>query len=248
MDIGTQTETGLIYLLKDKTEKCYVGQTMDIYNRIQYHTHNIKNKNMTCSSRLLDIGFTYEILEDNVENDLLDLREQYWYDFYKIKCGDLLVNICRPLNTYKEYCEQHADEKKEKAKQYYKDHKDEIKEKAKQYKIDHKDELKDKAKQYYEDHKDIINDKAKQYNIDLKDELKEKAKQYYKDHKDKYKEYSKINKAKCDLYKKKYCEKNKEALKEKATEKINCECGGKYIRANKSTHFKTKKHIDFCGN
>jgi len=181
----TQTKTGLVYLLKDKTEKCYVGQTTDMYNRIKSHTDNIKNKNMSCSSKELNIDFICETLEDNITTDLLDLREQYWYDFYREKCGKLLVNINRPLNDKKKY---HED--------YYEDHKDSIKERQKQYREDHKDELKDKAKQYYKDHK-------------------EKIKQYREDHKD------------------------------RLIEKINCECGGKYTRASKCVHFKTKKHIDY---
>jgi predicted GIY-YIG superfamily endonuclease len=34
-----------------------------------------------------------------------------------------------------------------------------------------------------------------------------------------------------------------ELNKEKYTEKINCECGGKYTYSQKSTHFKTNKHL-----
>ena len=43
----------------------------------------------------------------------------------------------------------------------------------------------------------------------------------------------------------KYREENKERLNEKAKEKIQCECGGKFLKRHKSTHFKTKKHQSF---
>jgi hypothetical protein len=42
-------------------------------------------------------------------------------------------------------------------------------------------------------------------------------------------------------YNNEYYENNKERL----SQKFDCECGGKYIRANKSNHIKTKLHIDF---
>jgi hypothetical protein len=43
-----------------------------------------------------------------------------------------------------------------------------------------------------------------------------------------------------------YYKANKTILNEKANIKIVCGCGGNYTRANKSSHLKTKKHIDFC--
>ena len=45
-------------------------------------------------------------------------------------------------------------------------------------------------------------------------------------------------------YKEHYIE-NREAINAKMKEKFNCECGGKYIRINKSIHLKTKKHQKF---
>lgn len=43
---------------------------------------------------------------------------------------------------------------------------------------------------------------------------------------------------------KNYYKKNKDKLKEL----INCECGGKYRKYNKSKHFKTKKHLKYLEN
>jgi hypothetical protein len=66
------------------------------------------------------------------------------------------------------------------------------------------------------------------------EEIKEQKKEYNK-------EYRELNKDKIKKKDKEYYELNKD----KINEKINCECGGKYIYANKSTHFKTKKHTNF---
>ena len=42
-----------------------------------------------------------------------------------------------------------------------------------------------------------------------------------------------------------YCEKNKDKLKIHYSQKITCECGGKYTLSNKQVHFKTKKHMNY---
>lgn len=49
-------------------------------------------------------------------------------------------------------------------------------------------------------------------------------------------------------YRKKYNETNKEKIKEKRNIKNVCECGSSYTCRNKSTHFKTKKHINFINS
>tara|TARA_R110000796_G_scaffold225876_1_gene342320 strand:+ start:361 stop:618 length:258 start_codon:yes stop_codon:yes gene_type:complete len=38
---------------------------------------------------------------------------------------------------------------------------------------------------------------------------------------------------------------NREVLNEKQKEKFTCPCGGRYTRANKSNHLKSKKHLAF---
>ena len=74
------------------------------------------------------------------------------------------------------------------------------------------------------------------------------------------KEYDKEYRKK---YGKKYYEKNKDVIKEKTkeygkkyrkknydiiNEKFICDCGGKYVKANKARHLKTKKHQDYISN
>jgi hypothetical protein len=42
-----------------------------------------------------------------------------------------------------------------------------------------------------------------------------------------------------------YYQKNKVSRNEKAKEKFNCECGGKFTLCNKYRHLKSKKHQAF---
>tara|TARA_R100000951_G_C2570146_1_gene158471 strand:+ start:142 stop:738 length:597 start_codon:yes stop_codon:yes gene_type:complete len=44
--------------------------------------------------------------------------------------------------------------------------------------------------------------------------------------------------------KKEYALKNKAVIRAKQSEVIQCECGGTYTRSHKSTHCKSKKHLD----
>ena len=65
--------------------------------------------------------------------------------------------------------------------------------------------------------------------------------QYQKDYQ---KEYYNDNKDKLDIIHKAYNETNKEKLREK----FICVCGGNYTHSQKSTHFKTRKHLNFLKN
>jgi hypothetical protein len=167
-----------VYLLTDKNKKCYVGKTENIRNRLLDHKKNIKNKR-GCSSKKLDSDFEYEILEEYGNEWDLAKGEQKWYDIYKEKCGELLCNNRRPLNTQIEYYTQSKAEINKRQKDYIEKHKDEIKERNKRHYEQHKDEIKERNKQHYEQHKD----KIKQYNEQHKDEIKERNKQYYEQHK-----------------------------------------------------------------
>jgi hypothetical protein len=86
-------------------------------------------------------------------------------------------------------------------------------------------------KEWRENNKDKIKEYNKEYDKKKyqknKEIIKEKAKEYYQNNK------AIINK------------KAKEKNKDKLNEKINCQCGGKYIKQNISRHLKTKKHIKF---
>jgi hypothetical protein len=84
--------------------------------------------------------------------------------------------------------------------------------------------------------KEIL-ERQKQYNTDHKEEIAEYKKQYHKDHRDAILEQQK-----------QYYENNKDKILKKMNEKCECPCGGRYTHGNKSTHFKSKKHIAYKAN
>jgi hypothetical protein len=73
--------------------------------------------------------------------------------------------------------------------------------------------------EYYEENRDKLVEKCKQYKINNKEKISDFNKQYH------------------DL--------NKDKINQRKNEKNICDCGGKYIRAAKSQHFKTIKHCQF---
>jgi hypothetical protein len=81
----------------------------------------------------------------------------------------------------------------------------------------------------------------------------EEKTQYEKDYRDKnknkiydrYKEYYDQNKDKVIEYQKDYYTRNKDKKKDYLQEKHQCLCGGCFTTANRSAHFKTKKHLKY---
>lgn len=76
----------------------------------------------------------------------------------------------------------------------------------------------------------------------------EKRKEYYIKNKKIIAQKFLNNKESILKQQKEYREKNKELIKQKASKKINCECGGIYRHADRSKHFKTKKHQTYLTN
>jgi hypothetical protein len=77
-------------------------------------------------------------------------------------------------------------------------------------------------KEYNEKNKDKFTELKKQYYEENREEILEKQRQYY--------------------------EENKEEINKKRSEKLECECGGKYTINNKSNHSKTKQHMNYLNN
>lgn len=77
----------------------------------------------------------------------------------------------------------------------------------------------------------------KEYREKHKEEIAEKGKIYYEENKDKIKEYQK-----------QYNEEHKDENSEKRKEKYNCACGSVCSIRDKTTHFKTQKHINSMAN
>ena len=81
---------------------------------------------------------------------------------------------------------------------------------------------------------------------------KEKVKQHYEKNKEEIAEYKNniMKKIKNKLLEKnkKYRDNHKKEISEKAKQKFNCDCGGKYTLSGRAKHFKTIKHIKFLEN
>jgi len=92
-----------------------------------------------------------------------------------------------------------------------------------------------KIEQYYINNNECINtnrafqteETRKEQKKKYRNKNKEQIKKYYEEHKEQIKDYQK-----------EYQKENRE----KRNEKMNCVCGGKYIKKNQSVHFKSHKH------
>jgi len=87
--------------------------------------------------------------------------------------------------------------------------------------------------------KTIIGRTPKEY----RETHKEQTKEYRETHKDEIKDYYETHKDIIKNKHKEYRDTHQDIIKNRANKKFTCECGGKYITANKERHFKTKKHL-----
>ena len=99
------------------------------------------------------------------------------------------------------------------------------------------EERKKQMKEYRENNHEVILEKKKEYYYANQQKDNARSKEYRETHQEEMKEY-----------KKEWHEKNKERIHQKNNEKIKCDCGHGYTRANKAQHFKTKRHLDSLEN
>ena len=206
----------IIYKLTDDNGLVYYGSTI---RELSVRLYGHKGYSNNCSKFM------------NSETMVIESLEQYYFDedtynkkfvlqreAYYIK-NNKCINKIVPDRTRKEYNKEYRLKKKEelnlKAKEYYETNKEQLALKAKEYKLKNKETIAVKSKEYKLKNKEKLAVKNKEYNLKNKETINEKSKEYY--------------------------EKNKEKL----NEKFDCECGGKYIRSHKSSHMKTKKHINY---
>lgn len=82
-----QTHTGIYKITNIKTNQCYIGQSVDLRNRLRDHIKaglGINSSNNKFYSELKTLGpeaFMYEIIEE-CPRIALNERERYWIDFY----------------------------------------------------------------------------------------------------------------------------------------------------------------------
>ena len=146
----------------------YVGSTTNIKNRIRHHKDSCNYpKNKHYYYKVYEFirnngGFDnwdIIVLEEYPCNSFSDavIKEREYYETLKPT-----LNSRYPQRTYKEYCNENKEYKKEYDKNY---------------RIINNEKRKEQKNQYYNDNKKEINEKRKQYRIDNKEKINEKIKE-----------------------------------------------------------------------
>lgn len=89
--IGQKIRTGIYKITNIESQKCYIGQAVNIADRWKQHIKRgvgaeapTRNKLYPVMYELGPEQFTFEVLED-CDKSLLDSREDYWQEFYQAK-------------------------------------------------------------------------------------------------------------------------------------------------------------------
>jgi hypothetical protein len=93
----------------------------------------------------------------------------------------------------------------------------------------------------YTDEKEYHKEYQKKYNKLNRERVAKRRKEYIEKHRDKTKEYMKV-------YGKKWYEEKKENINQKRKQMMSCYCGSIFRIADKTKHYKTKKHLNFIAD
>lgn len=144
------------------------------------------------------------------------------------------MNTRRAYRSKKEWTVDNIDRVKETKKQWYEDNKNKISEQSKLYYINNKDKCKERMQEYQQNNKEKITEARHNYYEANKESILNKQKQYGKDNAD---IINKRNKT--------YRDTHAEQIKARASEKIECACGGTHDRHHKARHARSKKHLQY---
>ena len=88
----TKPVMGIYMITNLKNEMCYVGQAVNIQERWRQHIKRAigaetptQNKLYPAMAKFGAENFTFQVIEEITDRNLLDEREDYWQDFYKAK-------------------------------------------------------------------------------------------------------------------------------------------------------------------
>ena len=88
----TKPVMGIYMITNLKNEMCYVGQAVNIQERWRQHIKRAigaetptQNKLYPAMAKFGAENFTFQVIEEITDRNLLDKREDYWQDFYKAK-------------------------------------------------------------------------------------------------------------------------------------------------------------------
>ena len=89
--IGSGTHTGIYKITHIDSERCYVGQAVNLADRWRQHIKRglgadtpTKNKLYPAMNEHGPENFTFEVIEE-CDRSLLDEREDYWQEYFKAK-------------------------------------------------------------------------------------------------------------------------------------------------------------------
>ena len=169
-------ENGKIYKLTcDKSDKIYIGSTVQSLNeRLSKHKNNKNKKNCT-SKQLFELGEVKIELIENYPCDTkkeLETKERHYIQKYK----DIVVNKRILTRTAKEWRKDNKEYVKQKKNEYHKKNKEKILEQKKQYYQANKKIIIEKNKEYKQKNKEQILQQQKQYYLKNKDEISKKMK------------------------------------------------------------------------
>ena len=89
--VGNSTKTGIYKITNIENQMCYIGQAVNIADRWRQHIKRgigaetpTKNKLYPAMKSFGVENFTFEIVEE-CSRDKLDLREDYWQEYFKAK-------------------------------------------------------------------------------------------------------------------------------------------------------------------
>ena len=194
----------LIKCLDETVPEIYIGSTSNYKKRQISHKSdcnnlNSKDHNIKLYRFMRSKGgfhkFKFEIIEDCVEDNKLELEKMY-IDMYNPELNTIKYNF----------------DKKEYNKEYNKNNKEK---RAEQRKKDY-EKNKEKYKEYYKDYNENNKKKllaySKDYNENNKEKISEQKKQYYIKNKEKYNEKICCRACRCEIKKrefKRHCETKK---------------------------------------
>jgi hypothetical protein len=180
---------GLIYKIVIG-DNCYVGSTKNLIRRQGEHNSNLRSENYNyllyekCREHKIE-NIILELVEDEVEEEDLKIREQFYID--KLKST---LNTYRAIRTI----EDTKQIKREEGIRYRANNTEKLKIQKKEWQENNKEKLTNYLKEYYENNKETLTNYLKDYYENNKDKIKEKNKERYENNKEKLKE-----KVKCDL-------------------------------------------------
>lgn len=236
MDKGIDYSKTIIYKIycNDPTiTDIYIGHTTNFTQRKKTHKQMTLHNTNIHSNR-----YVYNFIRDHggwdnwsmvqlQESNLKNKREAEAYEHNWIQKLGATLNSKKPymqckensVEYKKEWYENNKKEVLEKAKNNYENNKEQKLAYQKKYAAENKEKISAANKIYNEKNKEIISEKKKIYRV--------KNQEYF------------------NSYLKEWQETNKEKIKQRRSEIINCECGNAFTYGNKVRHARSKLHQNY---